>query len=34
MRWAMRKSGVEEWVVHAVMALYRCHEHYHGDNWY
>ena len=22
MRWAMRKSGVEEWLVQVVMALY------------
>jgi len=33
-RWAMRKLGVEEWLVSAVMSVYRCKNSCHNSSWY
>ena len=31
--WAMRKLGVEEWLVSTVMSVYRCKNGRHNSLW-
>ena len=31
--WAMRKLGVEEWLVSAVMSVYRCKDSHQNSLW-